>query len=308
MAAGGGTSAHLLTTQGFNFTAFLLLAAWFQCKHSQGKCARTQPGTGWKLHQKEKLTDVVSDRGLGSHTHLSPLGLRSIHPKKRLSFWCNELQRYTRESEKRKTHGGSCAPCYFCRLVLIQFAIETWIHQLVTLWFVHWEREAERGTLTQALTSMTWTGEGEQQGQEGSRQDRVQGSHVFELKVKSFTLTLKTLHSEGTEWVSSFRTCYKILLYVKGQGWGGPTRGTSCSTPHPHRHTQNHILPHSCTYTLTSARTCECIIHVCVCVCVVSGPQQKIEHTHSNTSSYALSVSLWPLLDSQPPSSFCLAQ
>lgn len=51
------------------------------------------------------------------------------------------------------------------------------------------------------------------------------------LKVKSSTLMLKTLHSEGTEWVSSFGTCYRILLYVKGQGWGGITEGTPSFNP-----------------------------------------------------------------------------
>lgn len=65
---------------------------------------------------------------------------------------------------------------------------------------------------------MTWTGEAEQQGQEGTDRDQMQGSHIFVLKVKSSTLTLETLHSEGTEWVSSFGTCYKILGYVEGAG------------------------------------------------------------------------------------------
>lgn len=52
-------------------------------------------------------------------------------------------------------------------------------------------------------------------------------------RVKSSTVVLKTLHSEETEWVSSFGTCYKILLYVKGQGWGGTARGTPSFQPQP---------------------------------------------------------------------------
>lgn len=52
--------------------------------------------------------------------------------------------------------------------------------------------------LTVVLTSMTGAEEA-QQGQDGTDQDRKQGSHIFLLKVKSSALTLKTLHSEGTE-------------------------------------------------------------------------------------------------------------
>lgn len=80
---------------------------------------------------------------------------------------------------------------------------------------------------------MTGAGQPEEQGQDGAHQDRMQGSHVVVLKVKSSTLNLKTLHSEGTEWVSSFGTCYRILLDVKGQGWGGTARGTPSPTSTP---------------------------------------------------------------------------
>lgn len=37
--------------------------------------------------------------------------------------------------------------------------------------------------LAVALTSVTGAGQTEQQGQEGTHQDRMQGSHVFVLKV-----------------------------------------------------------------------------------------------------------------------------
>lgn len=50
-----------------------------------------------------------------------------------------------------------------------------------------------------ALTSMAGAGEAEQQGQESTDQDRMHGCDIFVLKVKSSTLTLKALHSEGTE-------------------------------------------------------------------------------------------------------------
>lgn len=83
------------------------------------------------------------------------------------------------------------------------------------------------------LTSMTGVGHPQQQGQDGTHQDRMQGSHIVVLKVKSSALNLKKPHSEGTEWVSSFGTCYRILLYVKGQGWGGTVRGTPSPTSTP---------------------------------------------------------------------------
>lgn len=160
-----------------------------------------------------------------------------FHPRKRGSTavqWMAKLlwERVwtTKKVKKRKTWCGDYlwSLQYFCRLKFLQFEFKGIISSACqALIFI-----VSRGsrTLTQwfvrALTSMTWTGEGQQQCQEGTDQERMQGSHIFVLKVKSSTLTLKTLHSEGTEWVSSFRTCYKILLYVKGQGWGGTTRGT----------------------------------------------------------------------------------
>lgn len=68
------------------------------------------------------------------------------------------------------------------------------------------------------------------------------------LNVKSCTLTLKTLHSEETEWVSSFLgglICYRILLYVKGAGLGWDRKRDALfffSPPHLHTHTHTHKL------------------------------------------------------------------
>lgn len=62
---------------------------------------------------------------------------------------------------------------------------------------------SDRGEQEEAavvLTSTTGAREAEQQGQAAGERGQMQGSHVFfVLKVKSSTLSSKTLHSEGTE-------------------------------------------------------------------------------------------------------------
>lgn len=55
IAAGRGTSAHLLSTEGFKFTTSCLLATRLPCKHSQGKCYCTVSRAQTERQRKKLL-------------------------------------------------------------------------------------------------------------------------------------------------------------------------------------------------------------------------------------------------------------
>lgn len=105
-------------------------------------------------------------------------------------------------------------------------------------------RDTKRGICSGTyLHDQGWGGRAVHSGRHQQKSDA--GLSYFRCwRVKSSTVVLKTLHSEETEWGSSFGTCYKILLYVKGQGWGGTAKGTPSFQPQPLT-----LLQHTCTCT-----------------------------------------------------------
>lgn len=97
IAAGRGTSAHLLTTEGFNFTTSCLLATCLQCKHSQDKCTHTVSGAQTERRRK-KLWEIDRNRlspwtGVRTLATSFPLCI-AFHPRK-VSFY-----RWTRKKSK----------------------------------------------------------------------------------------------------------------------------------------------------------------------------------------------------------------